>query len=430
MLSNALNVILQIIEGLITFTFYESINNSAKKIKIKNSAIIIISYIIMCVINLTFEYNSLVNAIVLCAFQFFFALILYKEKPLFSLMYAIIIVCLVGTTELVAINIISAANGNPHFYKNDDNLSYFIHILISKSLLLVSLQIISSIINKFKTNEKFNFILLAYPVSMLLEVIILSIVSYEENLSDKSRALVAVSSFILIIPVILINIVQQSESRKEKELLELKSIYQEQQLNETYFELLEHQNEELQTFVHDTKKHYKNLYDILDNTEQAQKYIEEIINDLDTANRIGKSSNKLLDLIINNYNYICKKNNIDFIKSITNTDLYFIADNDLTSIFNNLLDNAVEAAAKSHKKTVSLNVSRIEDMFILDIVNSCDTKPIVKNGRLISAKPNKEFHGLGFKSVLRCIKKYDGDLAWKYDDTENQFSVSIIFNVN
>lgn len=430
MISVALNVILQIIEALITFTFYENINNSARKNKIRNLLTITVSYIIMCIINLALDYNVVVNSIILCIFQFLFALILYREKPLFSLMYSILITCLVGVTEVIAMNIISATTGSDtHFY--EENMSaYIILILISKSLLLVSLQIISAIINKFKTNEKFNFLLLAYPVSMLLAVIILSVVSYESDLSNKLRGLFAISCFVLIIPVILISIVQQQESRNEKELMELKSIQQEQQINETYFELLAHQNDELQTFVHDTKKHYQNLYDLLANTEQAQKYIKEIVADIDNTNQIGKTSNKLLDLIISKYNYLCDKNNIEFIKSITNTGLQFIADNDMTSIFNNLLDNAVEAAAKSHEKYVSLNVSRIENIFIIEVVNSCDTKPLVRTNRLISTKPDKEFHGFGFKSVVRCVKKYDGDLEWKYNDEQHSFSVTVIFNVD
>ena len=38
----------------------------------------------------------------------------------------------------------------------------------------------------------------------------------------------------------------------EKELFELKAYQQEQEINTTYFELLEHQNDELQVFVHDS----------------------------------------------------------------------------------------------------------------------------------------------------------------------------------
>ena len=67
---------------------------------------------------------------------------------------------------------------------------------------------------------------------------------------------------------------QQKQAQKEQELFELRAIQQEQETNNTYFELLEHQNDELQLFVHDTKKHYRALYDLSNKPEKLQKYID------------------------------------------------------------------------------------------------------------------------------------------------------------
>lgn len=79
MISELLNICLQIIEALIAFYFYESISQESKG-KLKRISIIIIGYLMMCGINLAFNYNVIINNIVLLIFHFFFSLFLYKQK--------------------------------------------------------------------------------------------------------------------------------------------------------------------------------------------------------------------------------------------------------------------------------------------------------------------------------------------------------------
>ena len=69
-------------------------------------------------------------------------------------------------------------------------------------------------------------------------------------------------------------------------------------------------------------------------------------------------------------------------------------------------------------------------MLIIDITNSCDTPPVVKNHRLISTKNKDGLHGYGFKSICRAVKKYDGDVEWEYKSETQEFVVSIIFPID
>lgn len=71
MISELLNICLQIIEALIAFYFYESISQESKG-KLKRISIIIIGYLMMCGMNLAFNYNVIINNIVLLIFHFFF----------------------------------------------------------------------------------------------------------------------------------------------------------------------------------------------------------------------------------------------------------------------------------------------------------------------------------------------------------------------
>jgi sensor histidine kinase regulating citrate/malate metabolism len=239
----------------------------------------------------------------------------------------------------------------------------------------------------------------------------------------------SVSIIILTFSVVITCLLQQEYAKNEKELFELKSLQQQQELDNTYFELLEHQNNELQTFVHDTKKHLANLYELYD-VNNAREYIKTLVEDIDETNRIGKTSNRFLDLIINKYDFLCNKNGIDFEKNIHKSNLEFISDNDLTVIFNNLLDNAIEASKLCDNKYISLSINQVENIMLIDLLNSCSTPPVSQKNILITTKKEKSIHGYGFKSITRAVKKYKGDIEWEYKPDNKEFLVSILFTIN
>lgn len=423
--SISLNIILQLIEALVLISFYEGIQKT--EFKIKNPITIVIGYIIMCAFNLAFNYNVIINIVLMLIFHFVFAKVLYKQKTGFSFFYSILIACLVLLTEFIVLNIINFINGETMRDFINNSYTYILLIVFSKSLLFVLLKIISEIINKSQSNERINFTFFIFPLSLLLILVNFVIICSYFTLSNSMLLILACSSVILIIAVITTCILQQKQAKREQELFELRAYQQEQEINNTYFELLEHQNDELQLFVHDTKKYYRTLYDLSDEPEKIRKYIEGIVDDLEKTNQIGKTSNKLLDLILSKYDYICEKSSITFEKNIHNSNVSFMADNDLTSILNNILDNAVESASKSERKIITIGINRIENMLIFDTTNSSDTPPLVKNDKLVSTKKSVGLHGYGFKSICRTAKKYNGDVEWVYNEEAKEFTVSIIF---
>ncbi|MBR2953193.1 MAG: GHKL domain-containing protein [Clostridia bacterium] len=425
--SIALNIILQLIEALILISFYEGIQKA--KFRIKDPIYIVTGYMIMCAVNLIFNYNVIINIIIMLIFHFFFAKVLYKQKTSFSIFYSVLIACLVMLTEFMVISILNSINGETMRYFIENTYTYILLIVFSKSLLFVLLKIVSEIVNKSQYNGKTNFTFLIFPLSLLLIMIDFVVVCSYYKLPNNVLLILACSSLFLIIAVIITCILQQKQDKKEQELFELKAYQQEQETNNTYFELLEHQNDELQLFVHDTKKHYRALYDLSNEPEKLQKYIEGIVDDLEKTNQIGKTSNKLLDLILSKYDYICEKNHITFEKNIHKSDVSFMADNDLTSILNNMLDNAFESAVKSNRKIIIMGINKLGNMLVFDITNSSDTPPLVKNGKLISTKKSVGLHGYGFKSICRTAKKYNGDVEWEYNQNAKEFTVSIIFPI-
>ena len=422
----AINFVLQAIECLVTFSFYESINEYKKRIG-DRFVMMFVGYCVMFLINIAFAYNIIINSAVMILFHFIFAKFLYGQKAVFSFLYAVLITALVTITEFSAANLTALwFNTAPKDFMSN-TLNYTVLIIFSKSLLYILLRIISTVINKVRSNETVSVLFLAYPVSLIIVLSIVILITDGISLSNEKKLFLSVAIIVLAFSILATCIFQQISSRRDRELIELKTAQQKQELDETYFELLEHQNEELQYFVHDTKNHLLNIYNLSDEPQKAHDYIKTLIHDLDSVNRIGKTSNKLLDLILSKYAFLCDKKSIKFTKDIHKSDLGFIKDSDLTSIFNNLLDNAVEAAQGSEKKSIFLSINSIGNMIHMDLRNSCDIAPATQNKRLVSRKTDKGLHGYGYKSVMRTVKKYGADIAWDYSEESREFTVSIIF---
>ena len=416
-------MLLQFVEGLISFEFYESIAPTKKKLR--NFVFITIGYMVMCAINLAFDYNVIVNIIVLTSFQFLFSHFLYKLKWVFSLFYSILFTCLVTLTELIVLEIDAFTSGGSSRDFINDASSYIILTVLCKSLLFLFIKIISLVINKFHSNDKAHIISLIYPFSLLIVITIFGLVSYYGNPSEKLRLLIAISAIILTALVIGTCILQQKQLQNETELVELRAIKQAQETDNKYFEILERQNNNLMVYAHDTKNHLQAIRNMTDD-ENIIEYLERLTDDLNKYSRQASSGNHNLDVIINKYITECEIKGVEFTYDVRLSNLSGVQMFDLVSILGNLLDNALESAEKSTGKSINLQTDHRNTYDVIIVTNSCDTKPVAQGNVLKSSKANKKQHGLGIKSIKSSLKNYSGDYNWEYNEQNKEFISTVM----
>ena len=143
-----MNLILQAIEALICFNFYESINNTDRKLI--NAVTIQIGYLIMAGINIA----------VLLIFQLLFARILYKMKAVFSLLYSLLFTVGVTITEISVINVLAVMFDTHSKAFISNPYSYIVLIVASKSLLFVLLRVVVAVVRKTDYKEAIKWHLL------------------------------------------------------------------------------------------------------------------------------------------------------------------------------------------------------------------------------------------------------------------------------
>ena len=105
-------------------------------------------------------------------------------------------------------------------------------------------------------------------------------------------------------------------------------------------------------------------------------------------------------------------------------------DIDFVVLLGNLLDNAIEAAEKCEegKGKITCIFRNINDMFIFKVKNTSIYKPYEKNTKFYTSKKEKDEHGWGIESVKQIVRKYNGEIDFKYD--KDFFEVEIIISDN
>ena len=102
---------------------------------------------------------------------------------------------------------------------------------------------------------------------------------------------------------------------------------------------------------------------------------------------------------------------------------------DLSVLFGNALDNAIESVEKisdADKRLIHLTISR-EKSFLRIRVENCYEGEINFVGGLPSTAKDARYHGYGMKSIRSIVEKYNGSMTVKAQD--GWFELRILFPV-
>ena len=119
-----------------------------------------------------------------------------------------------------------------------------------------------------------------------------------------------------------------------------------------------------------------------------------------------------IDAIFHYYGSLLEQEKIRFEHFLEVPEDIRISDLDMCRIFGNLLENAIDAAAKSEKKKVVLTMQFSGGVLFLRIKNTYDGTIKIENGR-VHAKRSINSHGIGLRSVQDLIKEQNGKIDIK-----------------
>jgi sensor histidine kinase regulating citrate/malate metabolism len=101
---------------------------------------------------------------------------------------------------------------------------------------------------------------------------------------------------------------------------------------------------------------------------------------------------------------------------------------DLSALFGNALDNAIESVSKiadPEKRLIHLSVARQRQFLRIRIENCYEGELLYENGDFLTTKADKQHHGFGLKSMKETVAKYNGSVAVEAQD--GWFELRILF---
>lgn len=163
---------------------------------------------------------------------------------------------------------------------------------------------------------------------------------------------------------------------------------------------------------HDLKHHIF----VLRAEEDAGKrnsYLDKMEAEIKAYEAQNKTGNQVLDTLLTAKNLYCIRNDIAMNSMVDGTLFDFMDVTDISSIFGNALDNAIECAEKigeKEKRLIEVTASSKKGFLLIRFENYYEGDLEFSGNLPITTKKEAQFHGYGLKSLAATVHKYHGEV--------------------
>ena len=237
-----------------------------------------------------------------------------------------------------------------------------------------------------------------------------------------------VLSGILVVVLLFAFVYSHSSSCDLRIQNEIKEMQMTQQRD--YFEQVLKKEEETRRFRHDVANDLLVLreYCKKEDYQKVNEYLEKVTGAFKNINRqYYDVGNNIVNSIINYYlnsaecNFETEVHG--YMKEATSLN-----ERALCIVCGNMIKNAAEAAEKSSKGKVWVNVSSGKDYMSIQVKNTYDgTINFDRNGIPYTSKEDKKNHGIGISNILDAIKKNGGQ--YKMDTNDGIFEAEAFIRI-
>lgn len=169
---------------------------------------------------------------------------------------------------------------------------------------------------------------------------------------------------------------------------------------------------------HDMKHQIAFLRSSVDEDEKKE-YLDQMEHEIKCYEAQNKTGNKVLDTILTAKSLQCQNQKISLTCVADGKELDFMEPMDISALFGNALDNAIESVKKladPEKRLIHLSVSRQKNFLRIKVENCFEGELEFENGMPKTTKHNKRYHGYGMKSIQRIVEKYNGSVTVRPKD--------------
>ena len=178
-----------------------------------------------------------------------------------------------------------------------------------------------------------------------------------------------------------------------------------------YYREKEEDEKRVRALYHDMKNHLLILE--RQNSDETKQMAADLRRQISGYEEYIHTGNELLDVIIHDKAKKAKEQQIDFSAVIHFEAGGFIEPMDLSTIFGNALDNAIEASVKlpPEQRLITVKAGRIQDVLMIVFENYAVMGKM--NG---TSKEDELLHGFGIPNIRKAVEKYHGECVIRQEN--------------
>lgn len=369
-------------------------------------------FVLSCV--LLFVENPIMNVILLVVVAPLIGTYLYNHSKEYLIRYVILCISIL-LTEFIATVLVQLLIFGEWIYFNNPFFYQILAIITIRSSEYLILRLVVRVMRwKEQGGMKVSQLLASLLLPVFSIVFLYSLLYLLQIYSGETQVIVFMVNLCLLLAVniyfswLLETITKNNQLTKELNQYEQQSKYQYE-----YYERLEKQYQESRKIIHDVRNHIQQVEELarLHEKEELENYTADIHAMLNKLGLRYYTDQRVLNMILNDKVQKMEECHIEYEIQVHEVELQFMRSLDITTIFANLLDNAIEAAEQVEEGKISFRADQIRDFISVTIQNSCADIPVQQKDRFLSTKTNHD--GLGIKNVRRALKQYNGDIQYE-----------------
>ena len=295
--------------------------------------------------------------------------------------------------------------------------------VIAIAIRIVSLIIIYEVLKNFKYKIKANDCAVLSTVFMIGFAALMFSVYNVLNLSKIPHILIFFSLTIFILIFLIVFLYSKNTMfLREQEQKDKMQIAQLQQQFAYYQEKLKDE-EKVRSVYHDMKNHLLVLQRQINSPETAEM-VEKLQSQVAMYEDYEHTGNDILDIILKEKSETAREKHIALSVTADLNGVDFIEPLDISTIFGNRLDNAIEASEKlpEEQRAILVKAGKMQNFFSVLIENNCLQDS--GNTKSRTTKNDDFLHGFGISNMRKAVEKYDGQLMTKCEN--GKFTLKIL----
>jgi hypothetical protein len=222
---------------------------------------------------------------------------------------------------------------------------------------------------------------------------------YDTFILDLSTSVFGVFFIVQFLYSRNVSYLREQEQRDKLQIAQLQQQY-------AYYQDKLKDEERIRSIYHDMKNHLL-VFEGSQGTEATRQMAKEIRSQIADYENYIHTGNNFLDILIKDKAEKAREKHIDFSASIDFGGIDFIEPLDVSTLFGNGIDNAIEASEKlsEEQRVILVKAGKVQNFVSILVENNCSDEAHTDGH---TTKEDKLLHGFGISNMQKAAEKYNG----------------------